>query len=230
MAKHGNRSASSQCGAADVLEACGIKLSDNIDFLSNTMSDIGYAFLMAPNHHPCLKPLSVIRKSLGIRTLFNLTGPLLNPANVRVQLIGTYDQQSQETMASAIGSTQQKTAWVVHAQDGMDEVSIANPTRVVQSDGHSWNITPEDFGLKTQALEGLKGGDATFNSQALLRLLDGEDGIYHDAVTLNAALCLMLLKKADNKIDAQRMAAHSLHSGKAKHIFEQYRERSQNAG
>lgn len=230
MAKHGNRSASSKSGAADVLEACGIKLISDPQALHDAMDRLGYAFLMAPNHHPALKPLSVVRKAIGIRTVFNLTGPLVNPACVTQQLVGTYSPQAQELLVKTYAAKPKMTAWVVNAEDGMDELSIASPTRVMSSDGDSWVWRPSDFDLPCHPLDAITGGDADYNATALQALLNGAEGAYHDAVVLNSAACLLMLKKANSTQEAAAMARASLTQGSANTLFNTYREWSNQHG
>lgn len=229
MAKHGNRSASSQCGAADVLEAMGVTLVSDAAALANAINTIDYAFCMAPHHHPALVHLSPIRKALGIRTLFNLTGPLVNPACVRVQLIGTYCDKAQKMLQKTLSEEADKLAWIVTAEDGMDELSLATPSRLISTSGECWTWAPEDFGIKRQPISSIQGGDAAFNAQALSHLLDGQDGPYQDAVVMNAAAALLLLNKCDHLHDAAMMARQSLTQGKAKTIFLNYKQWSRNA-
>lgn len=230
VAKHGNRAASSQCGAADVLEECGIALIADTGFLRHTLATLGYAFLMAPHHHPSLRHLSPIRKALGFRTLFNLTGPLVNPAGTKTQLIGTYSEAAQDLLAQTIALSHDRKAWVVTSADGMDELSLAAPAYIHASDGKKWVWQAEDFGLSPAPLEAIQGGDAAYNAAALMRLFNGEPGAYHDAVILNAAACLILLDKAKTPIEAAQMAAQSLQKDQAKQVFEAYREQTRQYG
>ena len=230
VAKHGNRAASSQCGAADVLEACGVTLVADTAFLRHTLETLDYAFLMAPHHHPALRFISPIRKVLGMRTLFNLTGPLVNPAGVTRQLVGTYSTEAQTLLAKSFSLREGHTAWVVTSDDGMDELSLAAPAHILSSDGRKWIWRAQDFGLPSAPLEAIKGGDAPYNAAALMRLLDGEKGVYHDAVILNSAACLLLLKRANTPVEAAEIAAHSLSEGKAKAVFNAYRGRTKQHG
>lgn len=195
VAKHGNRAASSKAGTADTLEALGLDLQKAAAGAERTLSEIGIGFFFAQNHHPALGPLAPIRKAIGKRTIFNLLGPLCHPASVKYQLVGVPSPNLVEIYAGAASKLGYKKIMIVCGEEGLDEISIAGPTKVAMVENgtvtHSM-ISPEDVGLSRQPLSAIKGGDAAFNAAALLRLLDGEKGAYRDAVLLNSAAALMV--------------------------------------
>lgn len=233
MAKHGNKSASSKSGAADVLEVLGVPLQVPSEILEEALKEINFCFLMAPYHHQVLKPVAPIRKDLGIPTIFNLLGPLANPAGTKIQLIGVYDAKWLRPMAEALKTLGTKRAWVVHGKDGLDEITLADKTLVTQlhEDGTitDLTLTPGDFGLSSCNHEDLKGGDAAYNAAAITDLLNGTQNAYRDIVIANAAAVILLSQKAHNLKEAVNMAAHAIDSGKAKQILSSYIEFTQKA-
>jgi anthranilate phosphoribosyltransferase len=226
MSKHGNKSASSKSGAADVLEALGVPLQIPSEILESTLQNLNFCFLMAPYHHQVLKPLSPIRKALGIPTIFNLLGPLANPAGTKTQLIGVYDKKWLKPMAEALKTLGTKRAWVVHGKDGLDEITLTDDTLVTQlhEDGSITNLvlSPSDFGLPACTHEELKGGDATYNAAALTDVLNGTQNAYRNIVIANAAAVILLSQKARDLKEAANIAAHAIDSGKAKQVLEDY--------
>lgn len=229
VAKHGNRASSSKSGAADVLEALGVKLDLPYQQLEQAMEEFGFAFLMAPRHHEAVKHVIAVRKALGVRTIFNLLGPLANPAGTRRQLIGVYDRKWLLPIVKTLQRLGTECAWVVHGADGMDEITVCEKTFVARLEGGVIRedvLTPEDFGLTRSAPESLKGGDASVNAQALMDVLKGKANAYRDIVLANTAAVLIIAGKfppASLK-EAVRHAAEVIDSGKALALLEAYRE------
>lgn len=225
VAKHGNRASSSKSGAADVLEALGVNLNLPKEKLEQALKLYNFCFLMAPHHHAAMKHVAPVRKELGRRTIFNLLGPLANPAGTRHQLIGVYDQKWVRPMAETLKKLGTKKAWVVHGSDGLDEITITGPTQIaVLEEGaiKEKTITPEDFGLKPSPIEKLKGGDAQINAAALRALLEKQKGAYRDIVLANTAAVLSI--HGDEK-DLKKAAAHAaeiLDSGAAYQLLKDY--------
>lgn len=218
MAKHGNRAASSKSGAADTLEALGLGLAKAATGGEQSLREIGIAFFFAPNHHPALGPLAPIRKAIGRRTIFNLLGPLCNPARVKRQLIGVASPDLVETYAEAAAQLGYDKVMVVSGEEGLDELSISGPSRLAiverQSITHS-RITPEDIGLSRHDADAIKGGDAEYNAKALRALLQGEPSAYRDAVLLNSAAALMVAGEVDSWEAGVEEAAEALDKGLA---------------
>ncbi|MEM8833423.1 MAG: anthranilate phosphoribosyltransferase [Pseudomonadota bacterium] len=225
IAKHGNRAASSKSGAADVLEALGVNLDLSHDKLEQALQEIGFCFLMAPAHHNAMKYVVPVRKKMGRRTIFNLLGPLANPAGTQYQLIGVFDKHWLRPMAEVLNNLGTKAAWIVHGQDGLDEITTTTATDIVKLHNGTITeeaITPEDFGLPVANPEDIKGGDAETNAQALLDILNGQQNAYRDIVIANAAAVLMLHEKANSLKEAAKIAADSLDTGKAQEILTRY--------
>lgn len=225
MAKHGNRSASSKSGAADVLEALGANLDMSDSKLEEALRRFYFAFLMAPHHHQAMKHVIPVRKALGFRTIFNLLGPLLNPAETQYQLIGVYSDHLLLPMAETLSRLGTKKAWIVHGDDGMDEISICAPTRVaILNHGtiEETVVTPEDCGLARTTPNELSGGAAQENAAALKDLLTGTQGAYRDIVLANASAVLMIAGKADSLRQGAAYAADAIDCGAAMHILESY--------
>jgi anthranilate phosphoribosyltransferase len=228
VAKHGNRAASSKAGGADTLEALGLDLDRAAETAEATLGDLGIAFLFAQKYHPALGAIAPIRKAIGRRTIFNLLGPLCNPAGVTRQLIGIASPNIITTYADAMTSLGYNKALLVSGEEGLDEISIAGPTRAAWIDGKTVRmetITPEDAGLPRSPLSALKGGDAAENAAALRRLLAGEqeteqDRAYRNAVLLNAAAALMVAGEVDNLRDGAEEAAEVLDKGLAKALLD----------
>ncbi len=218
MAKHGNRAASSKSGAADTLEALGLDLAKAASISEQSLREIGIAFFFAPNHHPALGPLAPIRKDIGQRTIFNLLGPLCNPARVKRQLIGVASPGLVETYAQAAGQLGYEKAMIVSGEEGLDELSISGPSRVAIIDNGAVTlsrITPEDAGLTRHPAEAILGGDAEYNAAALRALLQGEKSAYRDAVLLNSAAALMVAGEVDSWEAGVEEAAEALDKGLA---------------
>jgi anthranilate phosphoribosyltransferase len=222
VAKHGNRAASSKAGAADTLEALGLNLDRAAETAEATLADLGIAFLFAQAHHPALGRIAPIRKSLGRRTIFNLIGPLANPAGVKRQLIGVPRADLIETYTAALRLLGCERAMVVSGAEGLDEISISGPThiRTIGFDLPNGVITPEDAGLPRHPAEAIKGGDATYNAAALRRLLMGESGAYRDAVLLNAGAALVVAGHAASISEGVEEAAEAIDKGLAKALLD----------
>ena len=218
VAKHGNRALSSKSGAADVLQALGVNIELNADQVGACIRDAGIGFMFAPSHHPAMKNVGPTRVELGTRTIFNLLGPLSNPASVKRQMIGTFSRQWVEPMAQVLKNLGSESIWVVHGSDGLDEITTAGPTSVAElKDGQirSFEITPEDAGLKRAKPEDLRGGDADHNAKALLDVLKGKPGPFRDVSILNAAAALVVAGKAKDLKEGAALAAKSIDSGEA---------------
>lgn len=222
VAKHGNRAASSKAGAADTLEALGLNLDRAAQTAEATLSDIGIAFLFAQTHHPALARIAPIRKSLGRRTIFNLLGPLANPAGVTRQLIGVPRPDLIPVYSDALTLLGCERAMVVSGAEGLDELSISGPSHVavIGLTLPSSTITPEDAGLPRHPPEALRGGDAAFNAAALRALLQGETGAYRDAVLLNTAAALIVAGQANDLRAAAEEAAEAIDKGLAKALLD----------
>ncbi|WP_230770109.1 anthranilate phosphoribosyltransferase [Sphingomonas sp. Leaf4] len=223
VAKHGNRAASSKAGAADTLEALGLDMARAGGQAEATLADLGIAFLFAANHHPAMKRITPIRQKIGRRTIFNLMGPLANPARVTRQLIGIARPDYAPVYAQAMELLGAETALIVSGEEGLDEISGAGPTIVVPVGMTlSDRIVPEDAGLPRHPISAIRGGDARHNAAALRRLLRGERGAYRDAVLLNAAAALLIAGTAADLTDGAERAAETLDNGAADRLLDQW--------
>jgi anthranilate phosphoribosyltransferase len=219
VAKHGNRSMSSRSGAADILEALGVKIDLAPEAAERTLREIGIVFLFAQTHHPAMRHVAEARRSIGRRTIFNLLGPLSNPARVKRQLVGVFSAEWLVPYAQALAALGCERAMVVHGRDGLDELTTTDITYVAKLENGmitEARIAPEDAGLKRAALADLKGGDAMENAQALKALFDGGKGAYRDIVVLNAAAALMVAERAKDILSGAKLAQSLLDSGAAK--------------
>ncbi len=217
VAKHGNRALSSRAGGADVLAALGVNVDLPFERLPAVLEETGCAFLFAPRHHAALRHAAGPRVELGTRTIFNLLGPLANPARVRRQLTGTFDPAWARPMAETLGELGTERAWIVHGQ-GLDELTLAGESEVVELHGgqvRQFRIVPEDAGLGRAPAEAIRGGDGAENASAMDRLLRGELGAYRDTVILNAAAALVVAGRAADLRDGAGQAARSLDQGAA---------------
>lgn len=222
VAKHGNRAASSKAGGADTLEALGLNLARASELAEATLADLGIAFLFAQAHHPALARIAPIRKALGRRTIFNLLGPLANPADVTRQLVGVSHPSLIALYRDAMDLLGTEAALIVSGEEGLDELSIAGTSYVasIGLPGFLTEIRPEDAGLPSHPLEELRGGDAAFNADALRRLLLGERGAYRDAVLLNSAAALLVAGQVDDWLEGVEEAAEALNKGLAKALLD----------
>lgn len=227
VAKHGNRSISSRCGSADVVEALGIPVDVPPARQDEVLREAGIAFLFAPAHHPALKHASQARRELGTRTIFNALGPLANPARASHQLLGVYDDALRAVAARALGRLGGRRAWVVRSEDGLDEVSPCAPTRVSEltADGEVREtvVSPEDFGLPRLERAAIAGGDAEANAGVLALIVAGEPHPARDAVLLNAAAALAVAS-GDSPRDCAVRARHAVDSGAARTTLERWRQ------
>jgi anthranilate phosphoribosyltransferase len=215
VAKHGNRALSSRTGGADVLAALGVNVDVPLERLADILRAANCAFLFAPRHHPSMRHAAGARVELGTRTIFNLLGPLANPAKVRRQLTGVFDPQWARPMAETLGRLGGETAWIVHGQ-GLDELSVAGENQVAAlQDGsvRCFTVTPEDAGLPRAPVDAIRGGDAALNAATLLALLQGASGPYRDTVLLNAAGALIVAARAGDLREGVALASRSIASG-----------------
>jgi anthranilate phosphoribosyltransferase len=222
VAKHGNRAASSKAGAADTLEALGLDLDRASERAEASLNEVGICFLFAQKHHPALKPLAAIRKRIARRTIFNLTGPICNPAGVRRQLIGVARPDYLPTYAGALDRIGCDAAMMVSGDEPLDELSIGGPSTIIRLGAigfGSERFEPETAGLSRHPLDAIRGGDAGYNGAALRRLLDGEAGAYRDAVLLNAAAALIVAGRADDWRAGVAIGAETIDSGRAKALL-----------
>jgi anthranilate phosphoribosyltransferase len=223
VAKHGNRGVSSRCGSADVAEALGININLPPARVAACLGEIGIAFLFAPALHSAMKYVQPVRRELRLRTVFNLLGPLTNPARTSAQVVGVYSESLVETLAEALALLGLRRALVVHGADGLDEITITGPTRVAEvREGRvrGYEVTPEDFGLKRAALEEISGGDVGANARIIHAILQGRKSARRDVVLLNAAATLVAAGRVDSIADGLPLAARSLDSGAAWHKLE----------
>ena len=219
VAKHGNRAQSSQSGSADVLAALGVNIDLKPADVTRCVAEAGLGFLFAPAHHSAMKHVTPVRRELGFRTIFNLLGPLSNPARVKRQVMGVFAEKWVEPIAHAAYALGMEHAWVVHGNDGLDELTITGESQVAElSHGHvrRFTVSPKDAGLETHALAAIQGGDVAGNADAITRLLTGGRGAYRDVVVLNAAAALLVAGVAASLQEGAAMAAAALDSGAAR--------------
>jgi anthranilate phosphoribosyltransferase len=223
VAKHGNRSATSKCGSADVIEALGVKIELPPERVANCLEEVGIAFLFAPAIHTAMKHVQAARRELKLPTVFNLLGPLTNPANASAQVVGVYSADLVEKLAEALAMLGLRRALVVHGNDGLDEITITGGTRVAEmrdSQVHAYEITPEDFGLQRAPLESIAGGDVRDNAEIIRSILAGERSPRRDVVLLNAAAALVATGRADNIQEGVPIAAYSIDSDAARQTLD----------
>lgn len=218
VAKHGNRSVSSQSGSADVLEALGIKIDLSPEKVETCLADTGFGFLFAPIFHPAMKYAIGPRREMGIRTIFNILGPLTNPAGAKLQVLGVFAEKLVEPLAQVLGNLGAQDAMVVHGKDGLDEITITDNTRVSRFFNRAVEnsyIAPEDFGVKRGKLDDLTGGDKEKNAAITISILKGEKGAKRDVVLMNSSAALVVAKKAKDFRNGTEIAAEAIDSGKA---------------
>jgi anthranilate phosphoribosyltransferase len=218
VAKHGNRALSSRSGAADVLGALGVNIDLTAERVARCIDQAGIGFMFAPAHHPAMKNVGPTRVELGTRTIFNLLGPLSNPAGVKRQMVGVFSRQWIEPLAQVLKNLGAEAVWVVHGSDGLDEITTSGPTHVAALENgavRTFEITPEEVGLPRVRPEALRGGDAKANAQALSEVLKGKPGPFRDVALLNAAAGLMVAGRAKELKAALTLAAKSVDSGEA---------------
>lgn len=218
VAKHGNRALSSKSGAADVLAALGVKIDLTPDQVSRCVKETGIGFMFAPAHHPAMKNVGPTRVELATRTIFNLLGPLSNPAGVTRQMVGVFSRQWVQPLAQVLKNLGADSIWVVHGSDGLDEITLTGPTFVAALEGgniRTFEITPDDAGLPRASGDALKGGDADANAVALKGVLDGKPSAYRDVALLNAAAALIVAGRAKDLKEGVAIGAKALDSGAA---------------
>ena len=223
VAKHGNRAASSKAGTADTLVALGVKIGVAPEVVERCIAEAKFGFMMAPTHHAAMRHVGPTRVELGTRTIFNLLGPLSNPAGVKRQMIGVYSAAWLEPMAEVLRSLGSERVWIAHGEDGLDEITTTAPTQIVELNCgkiSSFTIAPEDVGLDRAAPEALKGGDAAHNARALRGVLDGARNAYRDIAALNAAAALVVAGKAPDLMAGVAAAEAALDSGAARGALE----------
>lgn len=219
VAKHGNRNLSSKSGASDALSQSGVNVMVEPDVVERAINEAGIGFMMAPMHHPAVKHVMPARMELGTRTIFNILGPLTNPAGVTRQLTGAFSRDMITPMAEVLRELGSEKAWLVHGSDGTDEISIAGVTWVSALEGGQIverEINPEDAGLPVHPFDSIVGGSPDYNAAAMAALLDGEKSAYRDAVLLNSAAALVVADKATSLVEGVEMANASIDSGRAK--------------
>jgi anthranilate phosphoribosyltransferase len=218
VAKHGNRSISSKCGSADVVEALGVNIQLSPGRAAQCLHEVGICFLYAPNLHPAMKQVQGIRRELHMRTMFNLLGPLTNPARASGQVVGVYSLDLVEKLAEALSMLGLRRALVVHGLDGLDEITVTGTTRIAEArEGsvRSYEVEPEEFGMARGSLQDISGGDAVENAAIIRAVLNGEKSPRRDVVVLNAAAALVAAGRADHIAEAVPVAMRSLDSGAA---------------
>jgi anthranilate phosphoribosyltransferase len=218
VAKHGNRALSSRSGAADVLASLGVKIDLSPAEVGRCVQEAGIGFMFAPAHHPAMKNVGPTRVELATRTIFNLLGPLSNPAGVKRQMVGVFSRQWVQPLAQVLRNLGSEAAWVVHGSDGLDEITLTGPTFVAALEGgdiRTFEVSPDDAGLGHAGSEALKGGDADANAVALLSVLNGKPSAYRDVALLNAAAALIVAGRAKDLKEGVSLGTHSLDSGAA---------------
>ncbi|HEX7364535.1 MAG TPA: anthranilate phosphoribosyltransferase [Dehalococcoidia bacterium] len=231
VAKHGNRAMSSQCGSADVLEALGVKIDLNAEQVQSCLQEVGIGFMFAPAFHPAMKYAAAPRREIGIRTVFNILGPLTNPAGAKAQVLGVADESLVEKMALVLQHLGCHHALVVHGEDGLDEVTISGKTHFCELKGNrieSYTISPEDLGLLSAGSDSLKGGSAQENAELLRNILAGSPGPQRDVVLMNTAAVLLAGDKVETLREGVGLAQKTIDSGQALSKLEQLIELSQN--
>jgi anthranilate phosphoribosyltransferase len=223
VAKHGNRSITSRSGSADVLQALGVDIEVEPEIVEKSLHEAGICFMMAPRFHTAMRHIAPVRQELKMRTIFNLLGPLSNPASTQYQLLGVYDNKWVEPLAHVLQALGMKRAWVVHGSDGMDELTTTGISHVAElSEGtvRCFDLHPEEAGIPLATTEDLMGGDARYNAKALRDLLKGEKGAYRDIVLYNAAACLVIAGKAADIRGGVILAEEAIDSGAAQERLE----------
>ena len=225
VAKHGSRAASSKCGSADVLEALGVRIDISPEKSTELLNKIGICFLFTQNYHISMKYVAQIREELGIKTVFNILGPLSNPAGANIELMGVYDKELVEPLAKVLYNLGVKRALVVYGEDKLDEISMSSHTTVCEVRGgefYSYVIIPEQFGLERCKREDLEGGTPRENAEITLSILNGEEGPKRNAVVLNAGAALYLAGRVNTILDGVRLAEEVIDSGEAKNKLEEF--------
>jgi anthranilate phosphoribosyltransferase len=229
VAKHGNRSATSRSGSADLLEALGVRIDLGPEAVGRCIEEIGFGFMFAPRHHAAMKHVVPVRKELGVRTIFNFLGPLTNPAGARRQLLGVSDRRYQETIAEALVGLGCERALVVSSDDGVDEIAISDRTRVIEVDDgrtEEWFVAPADLGIEAAPLEAVAGGSPEANAAVTRAVLDGEAGSPRDVAVLNAGAAIFVSGAAESLEEGAEKAGDAIDSGAARDVLERLVERT----
>jgi len=224
VAKHGNRSVSSQCGSADVVEALGVRIELQANRIARCIDEVGIGFLHAPLLHDAMKYVALARRQMGIRTIFNMLGPLTNPAGANTQVVGVYAANLTELLARVLGELGCTRALVVHGGDGLDELTITGESKITEwknGESSTYFVVPEDFGLKRATLSDIRGGDANENSGIILEVLRGTRGARRDIVLLNAAAAFVASSRANDLGEGVQLAERSIDNGNALRKLEQ---------
>jgi anthranilate phosphoribosyltransferase len=224
VAKHGNRSVSSQCGSADVVEALGVRIELQANRIARCIDEVGIGFLHAPLLHDAMKYVALARRQMGIRTIFNMLGPLTNPAGANTQVVGVYAANLTELLARVLGELGCTRALVVHGNDGLDEITITGESKITEwknGESSTYFVVPEDFGLTRATLSDIHGGDANQNSAIILEVLRGVHGAKRDIVLLNAAAAFVASSRASDLGEGVQIAARSIDNGNALRKLEQ---------
>lgn len=227
VAKHGNRSATSRSSSAGVLESLGVVIGREPEHVERCLRELGITFILANAHHPAMKAVADVRRTLKIPTIFNLVGPLTNPAGVRRQVIGVYSERWLEPMAEAIGRLGAERAWIIYGAGGMDEMSLVGPSQIAEYHNGTvsrFAVAPEDLGIQRAPVEAIKGGDAQHNAAALRRMLEGEKSAYRDTVVLNAAAALVVGGQAAKLSEGVAQATAAIDTGKATGLLDRWVE------
>lgn len=225
VVKHGNRSVSSNCGSADVLEALGIKIDLTPEQSEIMVRDIGICFLFAPKYHQTMKYVAAVRRELGFRTIFNILGPLANPAKAKAQIVGVYDENMMDKIAHVLNNLGVERALVVHGKDGLDELTITCDSKVTELNNKSiktYEINPGMYGIEKANIQDITGGTAQENAEIIRKLLDGEKGAKRDILILNAGATIYVAGKADSFEKGINMAEEIIDSGKARLKLEEF--------
>ena len=222
VAKHGNKAVSSKCGSGDVLEALNVKINLEPNMIEDQINTNNFGFMFAPNYHSAMRFVGPIRKKIGKRTIFNMIGPLSNPALVKKQVVGVFDKKLLKIFANALSDLDSKFAWIINSQDGLDEISPYAKTNIIQLKGKKITeimINPKDLNIKAEKFENIVGDDAKFNAKKIVNIFDGEDNDFSKAVSLNAAAGLIVNENHQNFTDAYNNAREHILSGKViKHL------------
>ena len=227
VAKHGNRKISSLAGSSDTLEALGIDTQMNPEVAQKSLEEFKFCFMLAPIYHPAMKNVMPVRQELGFRTVFNILGPLTNPASVKYQLIGVYEKSLAKKMIKVLKNLNTKRAWIVHGSDGTDEISITGETYVVELDQgkiNEFKLNPKDAGLKEYDFSEILGGSSEFNAQKIEQLINGEKTGFFYSVIFNSAAALSISERVGNLQDGVRLASDALLSGKTKNLIGKLKE------
>jgi anthranilate phosphoribosyltransferase len=223
VAKHGNRAASSKSGAADVLAALGVNIDADLAVVQRALWEVGTTFLWAQRHHSAMRHVGPTRTELGTRTIFNIMGPISNPAGVKRQLIGVFSPQWLEPIAQVLDNLGTEHAWVVHGSDGLDEITVTGPTEICELKDHRirrFQVVPGDVGLSLAPAGAIRGGDPAGNAAAIRDLLDGQTGAYRDIVIMNAAGALVVAGAAPDYASGAEMAAATIDNGRAREVLD----------